>query len=922
MRKLFFILVFFQAAIGLCTDIADDKVIHGKLENGLTYYIRENGYPQQKALLQLVVKVGSIYEQDEEKGVAHFLEHLVFRGTKHFQDGEIFKYLESIGCWAGADVNAYTAFDSTVYHLDIPLDKPQSLQTALTILTDIAAYATLSDSSLEKERNVVLDELHQDFSSPTSKITKKIFTHFLPNSPYVDHFPIGLEKVVKSVSPDTVRNFYKRWYRPDRMAIIAIGDFDGQDIKKQIGDSFGQIPCSKEKVIEPVMDVTYHTDQKAVIHFDPEIPSTEIALFSFYPSIKNPSEEEIKNNLLDSIVTLLLDNRLSKLAHESANFLGTDSNEGTFIGDTDYSYIEAELFENNYKEGLKILNNEIQKIVKSGFTPSECQKLKTQWQNSFKRGSSNDDKTEHQDHISDYLEHFLYNTPILSEEWLDAFVTDYIENLSVEEINAYIPSSHLADSFMILLCTSSEDVKEKISEEELIAIFNEEASISSTNKDSSLQSFECPSKFPAGEILSVKTDDLVSEMLLSNGIRIQLKATDLENGRVYLFAHAKGGISSYTKEKLASAHLALDYALLSGLGGLSYLELIDFFENSDINCHLRFGTGMRSIYVSAPQEELEAVFQLFHAFFTEPQFDLKEWERLKTKTAEQTKQHKKDPDLSFRRFVSRKNAQDYYYFKSNSLDDAHEETARNIFAEAFGRAQDFTFFVVGDFDSDEVADLSSEYLASLPMKEKTTFPSLQIPSLFPSMVVNEEFYKGHKTYATNVITIPHDYKSFATQFGNVYLLQAVTKILQQRLHEILRIRLGNTYGVSVIPIEPFYPDFAHSQIQIEFTCQPEHRKMMTDLVLSEIENMKISLPSEQETATVRTLFLESKKEDARYNSFWINALHASDFTGLSLNSQIDYKTIIETLSPELIQEAAQMIFASPNYSILTHLPED
>lgn len=924
MRKLFFLLVFFHFSFGFCALPLDDQLIHGKLDNGFTYYIKENSYPKQKALLRLLVKVGSIHEEEDEKGVAHFLEHLMFRGSRHFKDGEVIKYLESIGCWAGADTNAYTSFDSTIYQLDIPLDKPHSLKTALTILSDIAAEASLDEKSIQLERNVVLDELQRDLSSPHSKLSNTIFQSFLPDSLYADHFPIGLQKVVQTISPERIRDFYKRWYRPDRMALVAIGDFDGEKIREAIQDIFGKIACPSEPIKELRSGFDEEKRKRAVIHYDPELTSTEIALFSFCPTIQHGdlTEKQIRQDFLSHAITLMFQNRLSKLAHEGDHFLATDVGGGSFIGDIDYFYIEAELFEDRYQEALKSLNEEIRRVVELGFTPSECEKVKKQWKSLFKRRSSNADKIEHESYLSNYVDHFINNRPLLSNEWLSVLAINFIEELDLEEINHHLSDSYLANPFMILLATPSKEIYSSFSAGELATFLDEEIAIFEEREETLLSSFEYLPQFPTGELLSVQIDDLTTQLTLSNGIHLTLKSSDLEKNRCHIFAQAKGGLASFTKEELPSAKLALDYALLSGLGGLTYSELTDFLESQGINVYISFNSGIRTLHLSASQDQVHTLFELLHAFFAEPQFERAEWDRLIAKKRESSKQFRSDPDHLFQRFVKAKNSDHYFYFQTSSLKDSDEELARKIFDQAFGNVSDFTFFVVGDFDFDEIRELSSDYLASLPVKDESLFPSLEIPELFPQEMLYEDFCKGHKTYTTNVITFPYNHNSYKEHCGNSYNLLATTKLLEQHLHEILRQQLGNTYGVSVATLNPFYPDYAHSQIQIEFTCQIEHRKMMIDLVLREIENMQHTLPQEEEVATIQTLFLKSIKEDALHNAFWINALHAAHFTNSPLHSVIDYESAIGILSPEGIRDTAQLLFSSPYYTVLGHLPED
>lgn len=922
----FLCLLLFQVISAYATGPIDEEIIQGKLANGLSYYVRENCCPQEKASLYLVVKVGSIYENEEEKGIAHFIEHLVFRGSENFADGEVMDYLESIGSWSGTDANAYTSYESTVYQIEIPLNKEGSLETALSILKDFACNVTLSMDGIEKERNVVLDELNHDRCSAQSRSVSKIVRSFFPHSIYADHAPIGLENIIRKVSPEVLRKFYKKWYRPDRMAVIVVGDFDASAIEKKIEGYFGDIRLPEEILEEPNKNLEYDKGAQAVVHYDPDLDLTNIGLLSFFPIEPEQtfSMEDIKPALISVTTNLLLETRLEKIAHKDAVFLDTGVEESEFLGGTGYFFIGAGLFEERVEEGLQQLNREIQKVVKFGFSKKEWQNLKSELKTGWKRTLSHSDKMDHEDYVSNCIDHFLNSSPLISENWFLRHMLECIETFTIEDINASLLDSHLSDHFKIFLSTPSQKVAENISEERLLQFFSNEEIVTEPEIEKAPAPFDLEPRFPSGEIAAIYEDEHaeVTYLTLSNGITLVLKKTDLDKNEMTITAQAAGGLASLPAEAISSAMLSTQYCQLSGINGLSYDELLDLERSKGIHFHSRMNAGTRSLYLSSNTEHMQYLFKLIHEFFLNPQFDKQAWQHLIDKQKELRKQDSIDHDSLFETFVSKINSQDYFYFQPFDLDVVEEMTAQKMRKTCFANPRDFTFIAVGDFDTNEVVRLAEKYLASIPVSAADPFPALTVPNLFPSEKVHAEFKSGNKTYVTNMITFPYDFYAFFEKYQNTFLFDGIRKILHNRLEDVLRQEQGNTYGVSVDRKEIFYPDFSHSLIQIGFTCQAEHREKMIEFTLAEIKRLKDFPPTQEEVAKLQALFLENKKKEIQLNRFWTNAIFWSQFQHVPLNKVLSYTDNINSMTAEKLHEAAKVIFSSPLYTALSHLPED
>jgi zinc protease len=931
MKKLFYFFILLQFVTGFCDSPVippDSQVVSGKLSNGMAYYIRKNSYPSKTASLHLVVKVGFVYEKDDEKGVAHFIEHLVlFRGTKHFKEDELFHYLESIGAARGADTNGVTSFEHTTYHLDIPLTSPDALETALLILSDFATSATFSDEAIEKERTIVLDELHRGDPSFFWNI---VHDAFLEQSSYAGHFPGGREEdVVKNVSPERLRSFYKRWYRPDRMAIIAVGDFDQECLKEKIETTFSQLKCPLENTPEVVLNVKYKSEPGAMIYVDPQLTGSAVSLISFYPSRAQAplTAQEMKEQFIFYSTTQLLYDRLQKREHSGASFFEATVHQGEsfFSGKVETLSFAANLFEERYKEGLQDLHQEIQQSLKHGFTPTEWKRLRAQYKSECEIQLANIDKTDHAFYVTQYIGHFLNGTPHYSPEQFLRYRMSLIDSLTIEEINSALSTTRLASPWGILLTTPSKKIQESLTEKDLLGLFREESFIASEPTTETDVFFQVEPKMPAGSITQIHEDPNahVTSWTLGNGISVALKNTDLEPRRIYLCAQAQGGTPSLTKEEFPSACLTPSYMLYSGLQGLSYNDLVDLLQSKGIGFNVSWDHCSRSIQINASQEHIETAFQLMHAFFTLPHFDKKAWDHLIDKEREIQRQQMNNSSFSFFYFVRGINSQHHFSFLPINLDLSQENIARRLAKEYFHCPQQFSFLVVGDFNQPEIAQLTKKYIASFP-KEKlkeTTPAASTLTELFPQETIYKEYRAGQNSSATTVLTIPYQIGPFFQRFHNFYGRDVILKILNQRLWYSLRTQLGKTYGVHVYTQDPFIYELHNSRLRIYFTSQPEDSQEMIKLIWQDIEKLKAEPPSLEELKTAQALLLEEKRKETLSNQYWIQAMTWAKWMKLPLSDVLDYEKDINSLTQKQLQETAQMIFSSPHSSLLVHLPE-
>lgn len=904
--------------------VLDEKVLQGELPNGLTYYVRQNGYPKKKAELRLIVKVGSIYEQDDEKGLAHLIEHMVFRGSRHFSDEESIKYLESIGAWYGPDTNAFTSFESTQYELSIPLKKEEALEKSLLILSDFAGYATFLDEPLEIERKVVVNELCQNFSDSSWKLAKKKCDFLVAGSVYEDRFPTGLIEVIQTAPAEKIRDFYRRWYRPDRMAVIAIGDFDPEKVVHLIEALFGEIRCPQEDVQEPPFEIDTSVKPKALIHHDPELTSTTLSLMTLNKNEEDREKiylEDVKKTLISSFAVQLLNDRLNKLSDlYPAPVVDVQVEEVPLTLYYSTLSIEANLFENRWKEGIKAIYEEMGRASNFGFTPQEWKKFQKQHERGLKSYLKNFDRREHDEFVQDCIDDFLEDSPIWDAQWVTKLCADLMKDLTVEEINANVMPWDDEVHWVVALSTPSQRIIDELSPEYLISSLglDEKLNLSSSPRQDKKREGqkEAIKEFSHNDALGV------TYLTLNNGVKLVLKPCDLEKDLVEIFAQAEGGYASLSSDSVFSAQFSVPYFYNSGLGDLNGSELSNYLETEGIRFYVNIGCNDRSIMVASQDENKKPLFEILHTLFTAPKFDLTSWKRLIDRTEEYKRERLNNPQIAFHDFKWQMNTQNHFLFQPIKMEKVDPAISQEVFERAFGNPSDFVFIVVGDFDIEEMKELVIEHLASLPLKNTKPLHPCSIETLFPSVSLKTEFKLGVLSHCETIVSLPFDYEGAFNHFGNSYYISATKTIFEQRLMEVLRKKMGGTYYVGVEFITPFTPSYENAMLQITFSSPYSEIGKMVQEIFAEIEKMKEELPQEEEVATVCELFRHSQYMSEQSNSYWVSTIYISEFFGAPLEKVLNFEERIASLNPEIVCEVSKWLFSSPYHTILSHVPED
>ncbi|MBC7875364.1 MAG: insulinase family protein, partial [Ferruginibacter sp.] len=714
----------------------DPKVKIGRLPNGLTYYIRHNSLPEKRVELRLVVNAGSVLEDDDQLGLAHFMEHMNFNGTKRFPKNELVSYLQSIGVEFGADLNAYTSFDETIYILPVPTDKPGLVDKGLQILEDWAHNASLEVAEIEKERGVVIEEWRLSRGAD-ERMMKQTLPVQYRGSKYAERLPIGTREILEHFSADALKRFYKDWYRPDLQAVIVVGDIDVNDIEQKIKQTFGNIPAPVNPRKREIFTVPAHTETLSVVAKDKEtaFPSIEI-LFK-----KDPQPETLIGDytryMNRRLFTGMLNNRFRELTLKSnPPFVGAGSFYGNSLARSKDAYqVFANTSDTGMSHSLYVLMEENRRVLLHGFTPSEFDMQKRQMQSFYDRIFNEREKEESYKYVDEYVNNFLINEPIPGIEWEYDFVKQWLATVKLEEVNNLAKQWITKDNMVVTMnapekpgvkIPSTEEIRTVLKDVDIAAIEPYKEKILAT-------ALMDAGKIKAGKITSSKTDDdlQTTTLKLSNGATVILKSTNFKNNEILFRAFSKGGHSLVKDADYYSASNASAIVSQSGVGNFSAIDLGNMLKGKSTSLSPNITLYSEGLNGNTIPKETETLLQLIHLYFTAPRKDKDAFESFKTKQKQLYANLAANPQIyfsaEFQKMMTQNHPRAGGLPKPEDFDKINLDRSIQIYKERFVNAGDFTFLFVGSFEEETIKPLLEKYIGSLPgTAQKETFKDLGI----------------------------------------------------------------------------------------------------------------------------------------------------------------------------------------------------
>ena len=901
----------------------DAAVRTGQLPNGLRYYIRQNARPASRAALRLAVNVGSIYEENDQRGLAHFLEHMAFNGTQNFKPGELITFLESIGARFGPHVNAYTSFDETVYMLDVPTDRPGYVDRGLLALHDFAGGMSLLPEEIEKERGVVIEEWRGRLGAG-SRLTDKQLPVLLAKSPYADRLPIGTPEVLKSFPRQRLLDFYRKWYRPDQMAVIVVGDVNPADMQRLIEQRFGAIPRATGALESVNRTVPAHDDTLFSVASDPEAQGWSVALAHKRPFEAERTVGDYRRSLIQQLATQMLNLRLREIARRpNAPFLAAEAGGSGLVRPVEMYELGAAVQEGSIDAGLEALIIEARRMQQFGFTAEELQRARAALLASYDRALKERDTSESSTYASEYVRAFLESEPIPGIEFEHRIAATFLPAVTVAEVTAEARKL-IHDDNRVLLVVAPEKKETPVPAEAALRASMAKAEKAPVEAYTDvLAGRALVEKPPApGKVTSQRTIPEIGTtvMTLSNGVEVWLKPTDFKNDQVVISAYAKGGASLASEADFSEASLATALVGIGGVGGLNPVDLSKMLAGKIASASPTISTYTHGINGSASPRDLETALQLNYLAFTAPNLTREAFELMRRRVASALENQAQNPGYVFNERVEQVNTSNHYSAKALTAADVPQldlEAMTRFYRDRFANAADFTFFIVGAFNVAEITPLLEKWVATLPSTGKKTSSFRDMGVRFPAKMASDEVHKGREPRGQTVMSFFADTK--LDEF-EMHRTRAAASLLGIRLRDILREELGGTYGVSV-SYDNSLPLPGYGAMVVQFGSDPGNIEKLTGEVLKEVERLKKEGPSAEDLKRVQELERRDLETAMKQNSFWVGSLQTVHMLGWDPLSITRRQERIDKLTPEVLHEIFRKYFPLDRRTVVTLKPE-
>ena len=936
LKKLFFasLLLVTASATTMAQEMpsipTDPDVKVGKLDNGLTYYIRHNAWPEQRAEFYIAQRVGAIQENDDQRGLAHFLEHMCFNGTDNFKGNDIVKWCETVGVKFGRDLNAYTSIDQTVYNIsNVPTTREGIIDSCLLILHDWADGLLLEPEEIDKERGVIHEEWRMR-TSAQMRMLERDLPRLYPNSKYGHRMPIGLMEVIDNFKPEVLRAYYEKWYRPDNQAIIVVGDVDVDKVEQKIKNLFAPIKMPANPA--PVVAEAVPDNQEAIIVVDKDKEMQYSIVQLMFKS--DPIPDEMKSNMQYLVIDYLkdacmgmLNDRLTELAQKAdCPYLqgGVEYDQYLLSKTKDAFNISVLPKEGQTEAALKAAFIEARRAAQFGFTATEYQRYKQNFLSQLDKQYSNKDKRFNSQFVNEYVKNYLAKEPIPSLDDYYQVMKQVVPMLPLETINELMKNFFEdKDSNMVVL---------NMNQEKDGAVYPTEASLKKAIDEARATQLEAYvdnvknepliTKLPkAGkivkEVASKKFD--YKELTLSNGAKVILKHTDLKKDQVILASEGFGGSSRYGEKDFANIKLFDDVIEASGLGNFSHTELEKALAGKIASASMALGTDRANITGSSTPTDVETMLQLVYLYFTNINKDQESYDNMMKTTELMLKNKLLQPEAVFSDSLTLTIQNHSKRFAPLAMDDLKNVDYDRILQmakEQTSNAAAFTFTIIGNYDEATIRPLIEQYLASLPAQKKVV-KGKDVDEYFKGEVINNFKRKMETPKAIAVMVWLNDQMKYSLE--NVVRADMVGQILSMIYTEKIREEASAAY--SVMAQAGMSRDDYRSIGQVLVYCpmKPEKGDVATKIMLDEMNNMVQSVDAEK-LNKVKEYMLKNIDDQAKTNNYWIRAIGRLRDYGVDVYT--DYKKTVEAQTPQTIAAFMQEFLKPGNRAEIIMLPEE
>ena len=888
----------------------DGKVRYGKLKNGLTYYVRANKKPENRAEFFIAVNAGSVLETPDQVGLAHFSEHMGFNGTKQFPGNTLIDNLEKEGIVFGREINAYTGFDQTVYMVTLPTDKPELFDMGLKILDGWAFGMLMTETEIDKERGVIIEEWRLG-QGAQDRLRAKTWPTMLKGSLYAERLPIGTYENLVNFKPESIRSFYKTWYRPENMAIIVVGDFDADEMERKVIDYFQMNDAPSTPFSRPVITIPANKEPLIAIATDKEATSNSVQLFYKHPSkdiitIGDFREQELVYGLFQQMIN----SRLSELTEKKeCPFMYAGVGYGSFIARPTavyMGYLSAK--EGKTMEAMETLLTENQRVLQHGFQQTELDRAKESLLLAYDRAAKEESKTESSRFASSYVDNFLENTPQPGARIENKYAKELMDDISLEEVNQLV-GKWITDENFVVNITMPEKAGVKAPTEKDVLKLIEKVKKSKTKPYlDNVKTEPFLSKTPKAGKVKSRVDNKefgYTELVLSNGARVILKPTDFKNDEIILNAWSAGGTSLYPDNKMINANYAANIIDGSGIGNYDHTQLMRFLKVKTFGVVPYINDLEEGFTGSSSPQDFEYLLQYIYMFFEAPRKDKSVLDKEISNLTTQIQMFKNMPEFDFQmQFMKTMYPND----KRTILIPSEEQLKKmnidemyKIFRERFSDASDFTFTFVGNFAIDTSIQLIEKYIGAIPSKGVKE-QWMDRSSEFAKGTIDKTVYKGEAEKGMMVLVTnkAFDYSSKETMTTKV-----LGDILDIKLTETIREELGGTYSPMFRLSYEKYPK-PEITLMAMYGCDPTNIEKLTTATWQVIDKMMTEGPTDIDLAKVKEQLIRAREKDyTNNNRFWGNLIKNSIWLNEDLKNVEQYKEAVNSVTKDDVHQVAK-----------------
>jgi zinc protease len=917
---------FSQEKINLGDAITTDPDVKiGRLENGLVYYIRKNIKPENRVEMRLAVNAGSVLESDNQKGLAHFTEHMCFNGTKNFPKNELVDYLQKLGVKFGADINAYTSFDETVYMLQLPSDNKDLLEKGYLVLEDWAHNVTLDGKEIDKERGIITEEWRLGLGAD-DRMRKIYFPVIFKNSKYAERLPIGDVTIIENFKHDTLRDFYKSWYRPNLQAIVVVGDIDVLETEKQIIAHFGKIQNPANEKSRVKYSIPDNKQPLVSIVTDKEATSSNIMVFYKHQDMSVKTVNDYRTKLMNDLYTSMLNSRYREIIEvPESPFIAAYNYYGNFLTRSNDAYTLVGLVkENKIESGIEQLLTESERVKRYGFKQSELDRQIEDTKSRYEKLAKEYDKTESSRFAREYVSNFLTQEPIPGIRKEAEMVKALLSGITLKEINE-LGAKWVTDDNLVVVITAPE--KESIIIPAEQAVLDIIAKVKKSDIADYVDKFKdeplVTNKLNGSGILTTKenTELGYTELTLKNGIKVIYKNTDFKNDEIIFSAYSEGGTSLYPDIDYISALFSDKVVAQSGIGNFSKTELDKKLKGKTADVSPYIDDVREGFTGKASPKDLETLLQLTYLYFTAPRKDTAAFRSFMSRTRNQLKFIGSNPVYAFMdtlvKTTSSNNPRVIVLPKEYQLDQINLDKLYSIYSERFVDAGDFKFFFVGNINADTALPLFEKYLGSLPVNGRSETWK-DVGPLFPVGITDVTVKKGAepKSMVGIVFSEPVPWTD-----ANRLHLRMLKEIISIRLIEVIREEMSGVYSPQVQFTCEQYPK-SEFNLMVMFGCSPKNTGKLTKAVLGIVERLGKKGPTQVDLDKVKELLLREREVDAKTNKFWLSKIESIYFNNDSPDGIKTYANAVNAVTLKNLQDAAQSYLKINHYVRAVLMPED